>query len=98
MSATDILRSVPEDAACALLGAALSAAGVPAPIAGPVACAAPKVLAALAELLEGHAAGEPLPPIERAPLTDDAATLAALREQLLDEGDRPTDPGPEPRS
>jgi hypothetical protein len=92
MSPADLLKAIPADAACTLLGAALSAAGLPPPIAGPVACAAPKVLAALAELLEGHARGEPLPPIERAPLTDDGGTIAALVEAEL-EGDRPTDPG-----
>jgi hypothetical protein len=97
VSLASLLRSLPAEAASALLGAALTRAGVPGPIASAVAAAAPRVLAALAELLEGHARGEPLPPIERAPLTDDGGTIAALVEAEL-EGDRPTDPGPEPRS
>lgn len=82
-----------EATARALVTGALTAAGLPAPLATFVGAAALPVLRALGELLCKHEAGEPLPDVHHAPLPEGMATVdEQLAELLARLNDRPTDP------
>jgi hypothetical protein len=82
-----LLRGIPDEEAAALVAGALSACCLPPGVGAVVVAVAPKLLAALADLLERRAAGLPLPPIERAAMPDDmAVAVAAISEDAQRHG------------
>ncbi len=69
------LRDLAPDVATALVAGALTALKVPAPIVAFVAALAPRLLPVLADLLERHEAGEPLPAVVFSQGPDDMAII-----------------------
>jgi hypothetical protein len=80
------LRDLPPAAASAIVGAALAAFKVPGPIIKFIAELAPSLLPVLADLLERHEAGEPLPPVAWA--SGPSMTAAILEEAERAHGDK----------